>query len=118
MSDPVPPARPATRRDLMKPVQLLGLALGAALFAGVVTLMSMGFFQELPAAEPGQLDSHLRVLETAGIVAGIVFIATLVIIALLMLAVDPAQITREVDHGVLLDEDDPDAAASDPGSAH
>ena len=47
------------------------------------------------------------------VVAGISFIATLVIIALLMLAVDPAQITQEVDRGVLMDE--PDAAASAPG---
>ena len=43
-----------TRRDLMKPVQLLGLAFGAALFAGVVTLVSMGFFQQRsPAAGAG-----------------------------------------------------------------
>ena len=39
-----------TRRDLMKPVQLLGLAFGAALFAGVVTLVSMGFFQSADRA--------------------------------------------------------------------
>ena len=35
-----------TRRALMKPLHLLGLAFGAALFAGVVTLVSMGFFQQ------------------------------------------------------------------------
>ncbi|MBM3716691.1 MAG: amino acid transporter, partial [Actinobacteria bacterium] len=40
-----------TRRDLMKPVQLLGLAFVAALFAGGVTLVSMGFFQSRPAEQ-------------------------------------------------------------------
>ena len=43
--------KPTTRKDLMKPVQLLGLAFVAALFAGFVTLMSMGFFQTRPANE-------------------------------------------------------------------
>ena len=48
-----------TRRDLMKPVQLLGLAFGAALFAGIVTLVSMGFFQQRsPDQAPAALHSH------------------------------------------------------------
>ena len=38
--------KPTTRKDLMKPVQLLGLAFIAAVFAGFVTLMSMGYYQE------------------------------------------------------------------------
>ena len=72
-----------TRRDLMKPVQLLGLAFGAALFAGIVTLVSMGFFQTQTAQE------RQAAIVLALIIAGISFIAVLVIVALLLLAVDP-----------------------------
>ena len=94
-----------TRRDLMKPVQLLGLAFGAALFAGIVTLVSMGFFQR---RSPEQAPAALLL---ALIIAGITFIVVLVMVALLLLAVDPAQVTKQVDRPVLLPEDDPDATA-------
>ena len=76
--------------------------------------VSMGFFQDLSD------DQRMHVVVVSLVVAGIAFIATLVIIALLMLAVDPAQVTKPVEHGVLLPESDetasdgrPDAAASD-----
>ncbi|MBN9216046.1 MAG: amino acid transporter [Microbacterium sp. SCN 70-200] len=89
-----------TRRDLMKPVQLLGFAFAAAIFGGVIALVSMGFFQDLSN------DQRAHVGVVALVVAGISFIATLVIIALLMLAVDPAQIAKPVDQGVLLPGDE------------
>lgn len=93
-----------TRRDLMKPVQLLGFAFAAAVFGGIIALVSMGFFQDLSG------DARAQVVVVSLVVAGIAFIATLVIIALLMLAVDPAQVAKQVDRPVLLDEDpDPDA---------
>ncbi|QIG39014.1 amino acid transporter [Microbacterium sp. 4R-513] len=102
-----------TRRDLMKPVQLLGLAFGAALFTGIVTLVSMGFFQQKPG------DELQRALVVAAIAAGVAFIAVLLIVSLLLLAVDPAQVQKTVDRPVLLPEDEqhdgdgrPDAAAS------
>ncbi len=100
MSEP----RPTTRRDLLKPVQLLGFGFAAALFSGLVTLVSMGFFQNLTG------DERVHVIVASLIVAGVAFIATLVIIALCMLAIDPAKMTREIDHGVLMDDED--AAAS------
>jgi hypothetical protein len=62
-----------TRRDLMKPVQLLGLAFLAAAFAFVVTLISMGFFQQRFR------DQSLHALQVAGIVGGITFIAGVVL---------------------------------------
>jgi hypothetical protein len=102
-----------TRRDLMKPVQLLGLAFGSAVFAGVVTLISMGFFQQRsPEQAPAALQFAL-------IVAGITFIVVLVMLALLLLAVDPAQVRKRVDRPVLLPDENPedpgtDAAASEP----
>ena len=91
-----------TRRELMKPVQLLGLAFAAAVFAGLITLVSMGFFQDLGG------DERAHVVVVTLVVAGIAFIATLVMIALLMLAVDPAQIAKPVDQGVLLPPEDSD----------
>jgi hypothetical protein len=97
-----------TRRDLMRPVQLLGLAFVCALFAGVVTLVTMGFFQSGPAGQ-GQ-----RALMFAAIAAGIAFIAVLVVVALLLLAIDPAQVGKAVDRPVLLPDDEPDAAPQPP----
>jgi len=99
-----------TRRELLKPVQLLGLAFVAALFAGVVTLFSMGAFQEAGAVAADGLDPRAKAWMTAGIVAGITFIVTTVTIALLMLAVDPAQISKTVDRPVLMRDQDVDPA--------
>lgn len=99
-----------TRRDLLKPVQLLGLAFVAAAFAGAVALVSMGFFQALPA------EDHQRAIIVALVVAGVSFIATLLIVALLLLAVDPAEMGKPVDRPVLLPEE-PDASDPDTPSA-
>ena len=96
-----------TRRDLMRPVQLLGLAFGAALFAGIVTLVSMGFFQQRsPAQAPAAVQLAL-------IVAGITFIVVLVMVALLLLAIDPAQVQKKVDRPVLLPDENPDEPVID-----
>lgn len=108
MSEPRP-----TRRDLLKPVQLLGFAFAAAVFSGLVTLVSMGFFQDLTG------DERVHVVVVSLIVAGVAFIATLVIIALCMLAIDPATMGGEIDHGVLMDDTDAEAPsdATDDGAA-
>lgn len=98
--------KPTTRRDLMKPVQLLGLAFIAALFAGFVTLMSMGFFQTRPA------DEIQRALIVALVAAGATFIVTLVSLALLLLVVDPTKVTSTIDRPLLLPKDAPDADSS------
>ncbi|WP_341578182.1 amino acid transporter [Microbacterium schleiferi] len=94
-----------TRREIMRPVQLLGLAFVAALFAGIVTLVSMGFFQQIPA------EDVQNALIVALIVAGVTFVVTLVALALLLLAIDPAQVTKTIDRPVLLD-DEPDGDAA------
>lgn len=90
-----------SRRELLRPLQLLGLAFAAAVFAGIVTLVSMGAFQQLPAA---QVQNAILV---AAIVAGITFVVTLVVLALLLLAVNPADVHRTVDRPVLLPPDEP-----------
>lgn len=99
-----------TRRDLLKPLQLLGLAFGAAAFAGVVTLISMGFFQQ------GGGDQVPRAVVVAAIVAGVAFIATLVIVALLLLAIDPAELQKPIERPVLYDDPTDTPDATDSGS--
>lgn len=89
-----------TRRELMRPVQLLGLSALAALFAGVVTLVSMGFFQQRFRTQAA------HALDAALIVTGITFIATIVVISLLLLAVKPAEFTTVIDKPVLITEDE------------
>lgn len=101
--------RRPTRRDLLKPVQLLGMAFAAAIFAGIVTLVSMGFFQQRTA------DETQAAVMLALIVAGISFIAVLLIVSLLLLAVDPAQVTKTIDKPVLHDDDDDATDAAAPG---
>ncbi|HWL78210.1 amino acid transporter [Microbacterium sp.] len=97
-----------TRRALMKPLQFLGLALLAAVFAGVVTLVSMGFFQSRTP------DQSSRALVFAAVVAGITFIVALVGLALMLLAVDPAEVQKTVDRPVLIEKDER-RAAQKPG---
>lgn len=99
---------PTRRRDLLRPVQLLGLAFGAAVFAGIVALVAMGFFEGMGG------DQVPRAVTAALVTAGITFIVTLVGIALLMLAVDPAKVEKQIDRPVLVrdDPDEPGAAAS------
>ena len=89
-----------SRRDLMRPVQLLALAFGSALFAGIVPLVTMGFFSAGPEGQAA------RALLVGAIAAGITFVAVLVIVALLLLAVDPAQVQKSVDRPVLLPDPD------------
>jgi Na+/melibiose symporter-like transporter len=103
-----------TRRDLLRPVQLLAFAFFSALFAGIVTLVTMGFFQTAAG------EQRQQILIVAAIAAGIAFIAVLLMLSLLLLAVDPAQVSRGVDRPVLLPEPGPaDVARSEaaPGPA-
>lgn len=93
-----------SRRDLMKPLQLLGLAFGSAVFAGIITLVSMGFFQR---RFEGQSEAALSL---ALIVTGITFIVVLVGLALLILVVDPAQVSQPVDRPILVQKDEERAA--------
>lgn len=93
-----------TRRDLMRPVQLLAIAFACALFAGIVTMVTGGVFQN---------GVGLRVLPLAGIVAGITFIAVLLGLSLLLLAVDPHEVGKTIDRPVLFDPEVDDTATRD-----
>lgn len=82
-----------TRRDLLRPLHLLLIAFGAAAFAGVVTLITTG----------GAQGKDVGVL--ALVAAGITFIVVLLGLAMLMLAVDPADVGKTIDRPVLLPHD-------------
>ncbi|MGF3056388.1 hypothetical protein [Microbacterium sp. YY-01] len=109
-----------TRRDLLRPLHLLGLALAAGVFALVVTLVTTGAFTSrvnLAIASGAYQGMHPVTL--AFVIGGISFIVTLLGLALMMLAIDPADVTREVDKPVLYDEGySPDVASSDDAQAN
>lgn len=83
-----------SRRELMRPVQLLGLAFGAALFAGFITAMSSGLFQ-------GENVWTLTLVMT-----GSTFIVVLLVLSMLLLAVNPDDVKKQIDRPVLLDNDE------------
>lgn len=93
MSDEQPNAKP-TLRQKMKPVELLGMSAFFAVITGGVVLMGS------------------RQWELALIFAGVAFIASLVILATLLIAVGP-----KLDHD-RVDPVDPDAASGTAGSVH
>lgn len=97
-----------TRRDLMKPVHLLGWSLVAALFAGFVTALSTGAFTEAGS------DVVVNAWRLAAIVAGITFIVVVLGLALLLLVVDPKEVVAPRDRPVMRGATD-DAPADDPG---
>lgn len=82
-----------SRRDLLRPLHLLLIAFGSAAFAGLVTFMTTGGFQ------------GKDVWALALIVAGVAFIAVLLGLAMLMLAVDPADVGKTIDRPVLLPDE-------------
>ena len=114
MSDEKP-----TRRDILRPLHLLGIALACGVFAMIVTLVSTGAFTARvnAAIANGNYDG-LTPVALGLVVGGGAFIATLLILAMLILAVDPADVTKTIDRPVLYDpETDDDSGAEKPGPA-
>lgn len=94
-------------------MQLLGISGVIAGFAFIVTLFSTGGFSRdtLARISLGDWEGPTPI-ELALIFGGIAFIATVLVLALLMLAINPADITKPRDRGVLLDPEKSDASAA------
>ncbi len=108
-----------TRRELLRPLHLLGIAAVCGVFAAVVTLVSTGAFTARVnnAIAAGQYDG-LTPVALGLVVGGGAFIATLLILSMLILAVDPAQYeSGEMDRPVLYDEENADAADASPAAS-
>ena len=106
------------RRDLFRPLQLVGLSLLCGLFAGVVTLIATGAFTEkVMRMVTSGTYADIPPWNLAFIVTGGIFIASLLILSILILAVDPADFSKPHDRPVLYDKVDESAVAASAGSA-
>lgn len=110
MSDDKP-----TRSDILRPLHLLGIALACGVFAAVVTLVSTGAFtSRVNAAIANGTYEGLTPIALGLVVGGGAFIVTLLVLAMLILVVDPADVTKTVDRPLLYDPETTDE--SDSGS--
>ncbi|WP_309127058.1 hypothetical protein [Microbacterium sp.] len=106
--------RKPTRREILRPLHLVGIALTAGVFATVVTLVSTGAFTSRVnlAISKGTYEG-LTPIGLGLVIGGASFIVTLLGLAMLMLAVDPADVTKRVDRPVLLDPEDSDPSSTE-----
>ena len=106
------------RRDLFRPLQLVGLSLLCGLFAGVVTLIATGAFTDkvMRMVDKGTYGA-IPPWNLAFIATGGIFIAALLILSILILAVDPSDFTKPHDRPVLYDDADESADAAVAGAA-
>jgi len=108
MSDEKP-----TRRDILRPLHLLGIALGCGVFAAVVTLVSTGAFtSRVNDAIINGTYQGLTPFALGLVVGGGAFIVTLLLLSMLILAVDPTTITKTVDRPVLYDAEPDDESTT------
>ena len=107
------------RRALFRPVQLIGLSLLCGVFAGVVTLIATGAFTDkvMRMVDKGTY-ADIPPWNLAFIVTGGIFIAALLILSILILAVDPADFSKPFDGPVLYDKaEGGDTGANGPDDA-
>ncbi|WP_298040821.1 hypothetical protein [uncultured Microbacterium sp.] len=103
------------RRELLRPLHLLGIALACGVFAAAVTLVSTGAFtSRVNAMIANGTYEGLTPVGLGLVVGGGAFIVTLLIMSMLILAVDPRQYDEAtVERPVLYDEDPEDKPAGD-----
>lgn len=106
------------RRELLRPLHLLGIALVCGIFAAVVTLVSTGAFtSRVNASIANGSYQGLTPIALGLVIGGGAFIVTLLIMSMLILAVDPREYQdKTLDRPVLYDEE-PDDDASNPGGS-
>ena len=109
------------RRELLRPLHLLGIALACGVFAAVVTLVSTGAFtSRVNASIANGSYQGLTPIALGLVIGGGAFIVTLLIMSMLILAVDPRDYqSKTLDRPVLYDEEsgeEPPSDATDAGS--
>jgi hypothetical protein len=103
------------RRELLRPLHLLGIALVCGIFAMVVTLVSTGAFTTRVnlLISSGSYEG-LTPIALGLVIGGGAFIVTLLIMSMLILAVDPREYeSKTLDRPVLYDEEPGDQPAPD-----
>ncbi|WP_417509445.1 hypothetical protein [Microbacterium sp.] len=105
----------STRRELLRPLHLLGIALGTGLFAAIVTFISTGAFTaRVNSAIAGGTYTGLTPLMLGLVVGGGAFIVTLLVMSMLILAVDPREYEKEtLERPVLYDEESDEVSGDD-----
>lgn len=110
----------ATRRELLRPLHLLGIALVCGVFAAVVTLVSTGAFtSRVNDSIASGTYQGLTPIALGLVIGGGAFIVTLLVMSMLILAVDPREYQdKTLDRPVLYDDESdspsaPDATDSD-----
>jgi len=104
----------SNRRELLRPLHLLGIALACGVFAAIVTLVSTGAFtSRVNASIASGTYQGLTPIGLGLVIGGGAFIVTLLIMSMLILAVDPRQYeTETIDRPVLYDEKSGDQPAT------
>lgn len=110
----------STRRELLRPLHLLGIALATGVFAAVVTLVSTGAFtSRVNLLIANGSYQGLTPVALGIVVGGGAFIVTLLVMSMLILAVDPREYEEKtLERPVLYDEEpdqEPPASAADSG---
>ena len=93
-----------TRRELLRPLHLILIALACGVFAAGVTFVSTGAFTaRVNDAIAAGTYVGLTPLALGLVIGGGAFIVTLLAFSMLILAVDPAEYTKSMDRPVLYD---------------
>lgn len=102
------------RRELLRPLHLLGIALACGIFAAVVTLVSTGAFtSRVNVAIANGTYQGLTPIALGLVIGGGAFIVTLLIMSMLILAVDPREYQdKTLDRPVLYDEEPGDGTSN------
>jgi len=107
------------RRELLRPLHLLGIALVCGIFAAGVTLVSTGAFTSRvnTLIANGNYEG-LTPVALGLVIGGGAFIVTLLIMSMLILAVDPREYeNKTLQRPVLYDDEPGDTSSSDaPGT--
>lgn len=106
------------RRELLRPLHLLGIALACGIFAAVVTLVSTGAFtSRVNVSIANGTYQGLTPIALGLVIGGGAFIVTLLIMSMLILAVDPREYQdKTLDRPVLYDEEPGDGTSNPSGS--